>query len=389
MTYDLLLPRRIVFGWGRRAELPQWAASLGRRALLVSGSRTLSANGTLAALKESLTAAGLATLDVAEIHREPEVEDVDAAVSRLRESGVQPGDFVLAVGGGSAIDLGKAVAALATNRQSETVKDYLEGVGRGLKLDQPPLPCLAMPTTSGTGSEATRNSVISSRAEGFKKSLRSDAMVPAVVLVDPELTVSAPRNVTVWSGLDAITQLIESYITRNARPVPQALCLEGLQKAVPALPRLVDDPADRAAREAMSHAALLSGIALANSGLGMAHGVAAALGVTCGIAHGLACAVMLPTAMDLNRRAREPEMATLGRIFTGDDRLSGAAGADAAVRFIRDYCQRLGVPTRLRDLGVTKDQVEPLVLGSQGNSMNGNPRPISECELSDTLEALW
>jgi len=389
MHYDLLLPRRILFGWGRRSELGPQARTLGRRALLVTGSKTLQANGTIAELTRQLEQSGVEVRELAAIHREPEVVDVDAAVRTLHQIGVQGGDLVVAIGGGAALDLGKAVAALATNRQSDTVQDYLEGVGRGLKIDHPPLPVLAMPTTAGTGSEATRNAVISSTSPAFKKSLRSDLMVPAVVLVDPELTVSSPRNVTVWSGLDAITQLIEAYLTRNARPVPQALCLEGLREAVPALPRLVDDPGNRPAREAMAHAALLSGIALANSGLGMAHGVAAALGVTCQVPHGLACAIMLPTALAANRRVREREIATLGRLFTGSEQTSDSAAADAAVAFIADYCLKLKIPTRLREVGVTKDQIEPLVLGSQGNSLNGNPRTISECELSDTLEALW
>lgn len=389
MNYDLLLPRRILFGWGRRSEIGTWGATLGRRALLVTGSRTLAANGTIASLADLLAGAGIEVASLAEVHREPEVADVDSAVGRYLEIGPRTGDFVVAVGGGAALDLGKAVAALATNRQSPTVKDYLEGVGRGLKIENAPLPVLAVPTTAGTGSEATRNAVISSFDPPFKKSLRSDQMVPAVVLVDPELAVSAPRTVTVWSGLDAITQLIESYLTRNARPVPQALCVEGLREAIPALPRLIESPDDRPAREAMAHAALLSGIALANSGLGMAHGVAAALGVTCRVSHGLACAIMLPTAMRLNRRVRERETATLGRLLTGREFRSDAEATEGAVEFMTDYCRKLGIPTRLRDVGVTKDQVEPLVLGSQGNSMNGNPRTIPECELSETLEGLW
>jgi alcohol dehydrogenase class IV len=394
VNYDLLIPRKVVFGWGRRSELGALATTLGKRAFLVIGSRTLIANGTIAELKSALQSAGISTVEIATISREPLVEDVDAAARRVAEIGIQPGDFVIATGGGSGIDLGKAVAALATNRQSDTVKDYLEGVGRGLKIEARPLPLLAMPTTSGTGSEATKNAVISNLDPPFKKSLRSDQMIPEIVLIDPELTVSAPRDTTVWSGLDAITQLIESYVTKNARPVPQALCLEGLGKAIPALSQLVANPHDRPAREAMAHAAFLSGVALANSGLGMAHGVAAALGVTCNVPHGLACAVMLPTVMSANRRIRQPEMATLGRLLTAlqeDSRTldDETLAADYAVQFITDYCRRLGIPQRLRDLGVTKDQIEPLVLGSQGNSMNANPRQITDCELHDTLEALW
>ncbi len=207
------------------------------------------------------------------------------------------GDFMLAIGGGAAIDLAKAAGAMAANDQSPTVKDYLENVGRDLKIVNPPLPVLAMPTTAGTGAEATKNAVISSYDPPFKKSLRDDRLMPRIALVDPELTVSVPANVTAASGMDAITQLFESYISRKARPIPQALAVQGLKIAIPAIVEAVEKPDSRTAREAMAHAALLSGMALANSGLGMAHGVAPALGIHCRVPHGVACALMLPVAL--------------------------------------------------------------------------------------------
>ena len=295
--FEIFSPQRIVFGWGRRAEIGEAAKSLGRRAWFVVGSRTLQRSGVVDALHKSLAAAGVDSSPLASIDHEPLTTDVDEAVAAIKSAGVRGGDFLLAVGGGSAIDLAKAVAALAPQAEAAGVRDYLEGVGRGLKLAAEPLPILAMPTTGGTGTEATKNAVISSYDPLFKKSLRDARLVPRTVLVDPELSVSLPPATTAWTGMDAITQLIEAYITKSARPLPQSLCLEGLRMALPAVERAVRNGADREAREAMAQAALFSGMALANSGLGLAHGVAAALGVHCRVPHGLACAVMLPAAL--------------------------------------------------------------------------------------------
>ena len=388
LNYDFAVPQRIVFGWGRRTEVGLLARSLGRRALIVSGSQTLAKNGTLAAIAKLLADAGVESLVLETITREPEVEDVDRTVARLREIEPQPSDMVIAIGGGSAIDLAKAVAALATNTEGSSVADYLEGVGRGLKIEKRPLPLLAMPTTAGTGSEATKNAVISSRDPLFKKSLRSDLMLPRVVLVDPELTVSAPAKVTAHTGMDAITQLVESFISSRARPIAQALCLQGLELAVPSIWDAVMQPDQRVARERMAHAALLSGMALANSGLGMAHGVAAALGVHCNVPHGLACAVMLPTAMRINADVRRKEIACLGRLFSNDATLSERDAVQAAFVLIEKISIRLGIPQQLSELGVTRDQIPALVASSQGNSMNGNPRPISDAELTRILERM-
>lgn len=390
MKYDLLMPRQVVFGWGRRTEVGARAASLGRRVFLVSGSRTLRKSSVWTEIQQSLDATQLQTVDLGVISREPEVEDVDSFVARLIEQGGgQPGDIVLAIGGGAALDLGKAIAALATNRQSDTVKDYLEGVGRGLQITERPLPFMAMPTTSGTGSEATKNSVISSQSGGFKKSLRSDRMIAEVALLDPELTVTCPRDTTAWSGMDAITQLIESLITPKSTEITRALCHEGLRCAVPWLQRAVVDPTCRPAREAMSHAAFLSGVTLANAGLGMAHGVAAALGVLCGIPHGLACASLLPVALRVNRGHCEQALAQLAPLFSRRTWDTPAAAADFTVEAVRELALSLRIPLRLRDLGVEKSQLPALVPASRGNSMNGNPRPLSDSELSDILEALW
>jgi alcohol dehydrogenase class IV len=315
------------------------------------------------------------------------VSDVDSAAARIRRAAPRGGDFLVALGGGSAIDLAKAVAALATNTAGASVRDYLEGIGRGFKLVAAPLPVMAVPTTAGTGSEATKNAVISVDSPSVKKSLRDDRMMPQVVLVDPELTVSLPPPVTAQTGMDAITQLIESYLSRRARPIPRGLAADGLRLALGAIVEAFENGDSRPAREAMAQAALLSGMALANSGLGMAHGVAAALGVHCGVRHGLACATMLPVALAANRQTCEAELAALARAAGVVGEVPDAAAADALVARIDEICRRLEMPSRLSQIGVRGEQIASLVRDSRGNSMDGNPRSLSDEELAGLLTA--
>ncbi|HVU85724.1 MAG TPA: iron-containing alcohol dehydrogenase [Pirellulales bacterium] len=393
--YDFLAPPRIAFGWGQRCEVGKIARTLGeRRAFVVSGSRTLSATGAVDEIAKSLSAAGLAPVAIHAPSHEPEVADVDRLVAHLREQQAAEGDVMIAIGGGSTIDLAKAAAALVTNTASTkgtgtSVVDYLEGVGRGLAITRSPLPLLAMPTTGGTGTEATKNAVISSYDPPFKKSLRSDLMVPRAVLVDPELSVSLPASITAACGMDAITQCLESYISRRAKPIARALAAEGLRRAVPAIVTAVSEPTNRAAREAMAHAALLSGMALANSGLGLAHGVAAALGVLARTRHGLACAVMLPAALVTNRPHCEHAMAELARLVWNDSWSNDAAAADALVARIEELCRAVNVPRRLRDIDVQREQIPALVRASHGNSLDGNPVTISDEQLQAILERMW
>jgi alcohol dehydrogenase class IV len=412
MKYDVSLPRKIVFGWGRRAEIGPLGRRLGSRALVICGSRTLRDDGTLDALLARLRDDGIAAEHLGTITREPEVEDVDRFVCALLERTV--GDdsrrsppapvpagrtFLIGLGGGSAIDTAKGVAAMATNSGGRTVREFLEGVGSGLSLTEDPLPVLAIPTTAGTGTEATRNAVISSFSPPFKKSLRSERMIPELVLVDPELTVSCPPQVTAHSGMDAITQLIESFVSHRSTPFTRALCREGLVQAMrplprtdgrlePAIVRVVEHPDDQECRSAMAHAALLSGVALANSGLGVAHGVAAALGVHCRVPHGLSCAVMLPVAMEVNRDTGRA-MAEVGRLLTGREELNDAEATSAGIAHVRDVSARIGIPKRLREIGVPAVQLPDIAAGSAGNSLSGNPRPLSTSDLEGILRDVW
>lgn len=390
IDYDYVSPSTIVFGWGRRVEIGQLASRIARRAFIVCGSRTLEKSGLLQQCDELLRQSGVEPFHMPRrASHEPEVADVDELTRWLIDHGAADGDCLIAVGGGSTLDLAKAAAALATNSDGASVREFLEGVGSGRTITRPPIPLIALPTTAGTGSEATKNAVISSYNPPFKKSLRSERMLPRVVLVDPELTVSVPPHITAWTGMDAITQLIESYVSCRSKPIPRALAMQGLELAIPAVLEAVRDGSSRSARERMSHAALLSGLSLANSGLGLAHGVAAALGSCARVPHGLACAVMLPVAMRVNRAACTESFASLAPSITNQTHATSNGAADAVVARIDELCRDLGIPRRLSELGVRSDQIPDLLTGSHGNSLSGNPRAISDNELRETLEQMF
>lgn len=387
MQYDVLCPRHIVFGWGRVQELPRHVASFGDRAFVISGSRTLESNGTLGAIQEKLKFSGIQTVPLTGVSHEPEVDDVDRTTAELMSHQPCETDCIIGIGGGAALDLAKAVAALSTNSDGQSVKEYLEGVGSGLPISRAPLPMIAIPTTAGTGTEATKNAVISSYDPKFKKSLRSNQMVPAVALVDPQLTCSLPPAQTAASGMDAITQLIESYISCRAQPIPQALAIDGLRRAMPAMLTAYRDGMNQDARTAMAHAAMLSGMALANSGLGMAHGVAAALGVHARVPHGVACAMMLPIALETNKAVASDKLEMLARETLPDCPTSPEAAVEAFVQTIKNMNTEMNVPSSLTELGVTREQLTDIVQSSRGNSMSGNPRPLEDSELTEILES--
>ena len=389
LSYELTLPQKIVFGVGKRREVGSLARSLGLRAVLVTGSATLEKLGTVRQLAADLEQAGVSILTTQPISREPETQDVDGLVERLQGT-ILPGDFVIGFGGGSAIDLAKAVAALLPQTEHAPVKDYLEGVGRGLKLQQQPLPILAIPTTAGTGAEATKNAVIASYDPPFKKSLRHDRMMPQTVLVDPELTLHCPKKVTAESGLDALTQLLESYVCRKHQPFTDALIEQCLPKMVTALSHLAGSPLHLESRIAMSHGALMSGIALANSGLGMAHGVAPALGTHCRIAHGAACALMLPITLRTNAEVCAERYATLSRlVFDLDTAVSDEAATERLIERVEQLCRDLGLPMRLSDYGVDEALIPAIARDAKGNSMSGNPKELSESEIETILRKIY
>jgi alcohol dehydrogenase class IV len=422
-NYDLTLPPVVRFGWGRLLELAEVVAALGSRGVFVVGRTSFIESGAEALVADVMRRAGIDWQVVASSVSEPTVEDTARVTSGLAACDLA-GAVVVAVGGGATIDLAKAAAALAANVDptrkpadraawNTFVVDHLEGVGKGLQIQRPPPPLVAVPTTAGTGAEATRNAVISCPQRGFKKSLRSPLMVPRAVIVDPQLTLSSPPRVAAASGLDAITQLVESFVCRRATPFTRAIAQSAIPGAMQALPVVVAAAgkqvgkvsssgaevhrcsslavvggAGRAAREAMSHAALLSGIALANSGLGMAHGVAAALGVVCGVSHGEACSVMLPAAVRVNLECQGRRYAELERLMAPDagrdDRTAAAAFLDRVERL----CEAVGSPRRLSELGVTSSMLPRIAELSGGNSMRGNPLEMTTESVLQVLQSM-
>jgi alcohol dehydrogenase class IV len=314
---------------------------------------------------------------------------VNRCAERIAGHGPGAGDCLLAVGGGSAIDLAKGVAARLAHPEAGDIVEFLEGVGTGRRLTRETLPLVAVPTTAGTGAEATRNAVLSSLSPPFKKSLRSEKLLPRLVVVDPELTLWLPATVTATTGLDAITQLVESYVSCRATPITRSLVATGLPGAVPALSRAYREPGHLPSRETLARAALLSGMALANSGLGLAHGVAAALGIEAGVPHGLACAVLLPVAMRFNLPHRPEDFAQLGEWLSGRGHESPSAAAEAGVQAVESLLSELGIPRRLRELGVARERLPELARQSRGNSLSGNPVPVEPDVLLRVLEEVW
>ena len=387
--FDFATARKVIFGWGRRRELPRHLPGLGRRCFILVGSRTLLRSGAAEEIAGLVRAAGCTVVDTAEIHREPQVADVDGLAERWRSAADAGDGVIIALGGGAAIDLAKAVSARLTHPEGDSIRDYLEGVGRGLKLCQPCLPVIALPTTAGTGTEATKNAVIAGLDPPFKKSLRDDRLLPALAIVDAELTVSAPAQVTAHSGMDAITQLIESYGSCRRAPIPEALAESALRSAIPALRTLARDPQNRQAREAMAYAALVSGMCLANSGLGMAHGIAASLGVHIGLPHGLACAMMLLPTLEFNRVTETPRLAVLARrVLDLPPSLPQEEQVNRLFEAISDLLAKLAIPRRLSEVGVRADQLPAIAAGSSGSSMNGNPREASQEDVLAVLEGV-
>ena len=389
VNFELTFPRQVVFGSGRVAELGGLIAAFAQRAFVLTGSRALERTGQLGRILERLTEAGVVAVVIDCQTREPQVEDVNRCAERIAGHGPGAGDCLLAVGGGSAIDLAKGVAARLAHPEAGDIVEFLEGVGTGRRLTRETLPLVAVPTTAGTGAEATRNAVLSSLSPPFKKSLRSEKLLPRLVVVDPELTLWLPATVTATTGLDAITQLVESYVSCRATPITRSLVATGLPGAVPALSRAYREPGHLPSRETLARAAVLSGMALANSGLGLAHGVAAALGIEAGVPHGLACAVLLPVAMRFNLPHRPEDFAQLGEWLSGRGHESPSAAAEAGVQAVESLLSELGIPRRLRELGVARERLPELARQSRGNSLSGNPVPVEPDVLLRVLEEVW
>ncbi|MGE3310762.1 MAG: iron-containing alcohol dehydrogenase [Limisphaerales bacterium] len=382
--FEFATAARVVFGAGRLAEVGAIARSFGRRALIVTGSHPERAQGLQARLKD----AGV-TSETYPVQGEPTTRAVATGLARARLKGP---DLIIGFGGGSAIDAAKAIAGLLTNDRD--LFDFLEVIGRGEAMSRPAAPWIAIPTTAGAGAEVTRNAVLTSREHHVKASLRSPYLLPKVALVDPELTLDLPPDVTTATGLDALTQLIESFVSIRANPLVDALCLEGVRRVARSLRRAVADGRNLPARTDMALAALFGGIALTNAGLGVVHGLAAPLGGHFPAAHGTLCAALLPHAMALNLQAlrqRVPDSPSLERFATLAQALTGRpdSAPEHGVEWIRELVGELAAPT-LRALGVGKDSFPEIAdKSAAASSMKSNPVSLSAGELIALLESAW
>jgi alcohol dehydrogenase class IV len=372
MTFDFATATRIVFGAGKVREAAALAKVMGERPLLVTGRSPARA----AALLDGLPFP---------VEGEPTVDVVRRGVEMARAGRCE---VVIAFGGGSAIDAGKAIAALAAN--SGEPLDYLEVVGRGWSLARPSLPFIAIPTTAGTGSEVTRNAVLGSPEHRVKASLRSPLMLPQLAIVDPELTLDLPPAVTASTGLDALTQLIEPYVCTRANPMTDIYCLEGMRRVRGALVWAYANGRDIAARTDMALASLLGGLSLANAGLGAVHGFAAPVGGMFEAPHGAVCAALLPYAMEVNIRAlrsRAPaaealqRYQTLARILTGEPE----ATAEDGVAWVAQTCRTLAIPA-LASYGIGEQDIPVLVeKAAKASSMKANPIVLTSDELREIV----
>lgn len=365
MTYSFSTAR-VIFGIGARVGVATHAARMGRRCLLVTGARPDRSAWLFEDLRNVMEDVSGVALD-----GEPETGFISAQAGAARRAGC---DMVVAIGGGSVIDAGKALAALAAN--AGDVFEYLEVVGQGLPLEHEPLPMIAVPTTAGTGAEVTANAVLLSPSHGVKASLRAPGLIPSLAIVDPELTVSLPPRQTAASGMDALTQLMECFVSHAASPLTDPLCRDGMSRAARSLLRAVAHGADLEARSDMALAALFSGMALANAKLGAVHGFAAPLGGMLGAAHGEICAALLPHVMEANievLRAADSAHPLLDRYAEVGMLLAGERDATAAARFVRSLCADLGV-RGLRALGLDEKRVDEAARkAALASSMKGNP----------------
>jgi alcohol dehydrogenase class IV len=380
MRFEFATANHIIFGQGTLPEVGPLARSMGTRVFVVTGHSLERVTPVLLQLESQGPA-----YTCFQVPGEPSIDLVAEAVNLARRESC---DLVIAMGGGSAMDTGKAVAAMLTNEGD--LLTYLEVVGQGKAMTQHPVPMIAIPTTAGTGAEVTRNAVLSVPQHQRKVSMRHAWMLPDIALIDPELTYHLPPDITATTGLDAITQLIEPFVSCQGNPLTDSLCREGLQRAARSLKTAYLEGPHVQAREDMAIASLFGGLALANARLGAVHGFAGPIGGLINAPHGAVCGRLLPLVMDANIKALEnrapdsPALAryqALGPLLTGDPQ----ACASDAVAWVQDLCKTLKIPT-LKQLGLTSTLIAEVARQSRdSSSMKGNPIALGREELEVIL----
>lgn len=383
---------QIQFGRHSVQQLPSLIQGYGTTALIVTGKRSFVKSDHWTQLLTALTAEGVSWFHLT-VDGEPSPGLVDAAVAQHKDASI---DAVVAIGGGSVLDAAKAIAGLL--RPGNSVMDHLEGVGKGLPYTGPAVPLIAVPTTAGTGSEATKNAVLSEMGEnGFKKSFRDDQLVANIALIDPDLLASCPKSQIAANGMDAFTQLMESYVATKASAFTDALAWSGMEAFSRGFWAAweADHPQADAGYSQIAYASLMSGITLAQAGLGSVHGLASPLGAFFPIPHGVVCGTLLAEATAVNiaaLRDREPtspalaKYANVGRLIVADQALADAEACDALVNTLRAWVARLDIP-RLGSFGMTADDYPRVCANARGGSMKTNPLVITDAELIQILDA--
>jgi alcohol dehydrogenase class IV len=390
MNFEFATAQRILFGSGAAQQIAENAAALGKRAFLLTGEHLARHPQPLDRLESMGLVAGSQT-----IAHEPDITLIQELTQTARTA---KADMVIAIGGGSVIDAGKAVAAMLNNQGD--LLDYLEVVGKGRALSNPSASIIAMPTTAGTGAEVTRNAVLAvpqaDDRPGVKVSMRSPYMLPTLALVDPTLTHSLPPAITATTGMDALTQCLEPYVSAQANPLTDGLAQEGMRRAARALRQACgahetpNAPEHVNAREDMCIASLCGGLALANAKLGAVHGFAGVIGGMFPAPHGAVCARLLPPVFACNAQAvaeRGPaeilaRFDQVARILTGSVTATAADGIEWLQALIDD----LPIP-RLREFGLTPVEFDPIIrAAARSSSMQGNPVVLTESELHNILE---
>jgi len=365
------LPGLIVFGSNIIDNIGKYALEYGNSAVILYGGRSFFKSGAHDRIASSLKKSGVEILkEIGGVTHDPDEETVNSISSQVRD--LKP-STIIGAGGGSVIDVAKSASVIATN--GGEVGDYW----KGKEFTIPSIPCIVIPTTSGTGSEVTKNAVITGRNKTFKKSIRTDYMIPDVSIVDPTLTLSVPPDVTAYTGLDALIQNIEAFTSKNSGPITDTFARKAIELSGKYLLRGVKNPHDLESREALSLVSLYGGINLLHAGLGLAHGLSHPIGIRFGIPHGKACAIVMPKVIEYNYSAQKEKYIEIGMLLGGEPHV---------IKVFNKILEELEISTKLSDYGIREENIPEIVEGSKGGSRNYNPVPHSDAVVAKMLREM-